>query len=95
MRVREVPEPRPGPGEVRVRVEAIGVNYAELLSRKRLYGWALALPYTLGMEATGTIEMLGAGVTQRSIGERVVVAGFASRVWAKIWKGLQQPFPEG
>ncbi len=73
LRVREVPDPVPGAGEVRVRVEAIGVNYAEVLSRKGLYGWAPAMPYTLGMEATGTIEMLGAGVEGRAIGERVIV----------------------
>jgi hypothetical protein len=36
--VRELPDPRPGVGEVRVRAEAIGVNYAEVLSRKGLYG---------------------------------------------------------
>jgi NADPH:quinone reductase-like Zn-dependent oxidoreductase len=60
LRVRTVPDPVPGAGEVRVRVEAIGVNYAEVLSRKGLYGWAPAMPYTPGMEATGTIDALGA-----------------------------------
>ncbi len=44
---------------MRVRVDAIGVNYAEILSRKGLYGWAPNLPYTLGMEATGVIEAVG------------------------------------
>ncbi len=73
LRVREVPGPRPAAGEVRVQIEAIGVNYAEVLSRKGLYGWAPALPYTLGMEATGTIDMLGAGVERRALGERVIV----------------------
>ena len=73
LRVREIPDPLPGAGEVRVRIEAIGVNYAEVLSRKGLYGWAPAMPYTLGMEATGTIEMLGTGVERRAIGERVIV----------------------
>jgi synaptic vesicle membrane protein VAT-1 len=73
LRVREVPDPLPGAGEVRVRIEAIGVNYAEVLSRKGLYGWAPAMPYVLGMEATGTIDALGAGVERRAIGERVIV----------------------
>jgi NADPH:quinone reductase-like Zn-dependent oxidoreductase len=73
LRVREVPDPVPGAGEVRVRVEAIGVNYAEVLSRKGLYGWAPAMPYTLGMEATGTIDALGAGVEGRAVGEWVIV----------------------
>lgn len=73
LRVREVADPAPGAGEVRVRVEAIGVNYAEVLSRKGLYGWAPATPYTLGMEATGTIDALGDGVEGRAVGERVIV----------------------
>lgn len=73
LRMCTVPDPVPGAGEVRVRVEAIGVNYAEVLSRKGLYGWAPAIPYTPGMEATGTIDALGAGVEQRSVGEQVIV----------------------
>ncbi|HYR09543.1 MAG TPA: alcohol dehydrogenase catalytic domain-containing protein, partial [Longimicrobium sp.] len=73
LRVRDVPDPVPGAGEVRVRVEAIGINFAEILSRKGLYGWAPAMPYTPGMEATGTIDALGAGVEGRAIGERVIV----------------------
>ncbi|HEU0015024.1 MAG TPA: NADPH:quinone oxidoreductase family protein [Longimicrobium sp.] len=72
LRVREVPDPVPGAGEVRVRVEAIGVNYAEVLSRKGLYGWAPRLPYTLGMEAAGHIDAVGAGVEGRAVGERVI-----------------------
>jgi NADPH:quinone reductase-like Zn-dependent oxidoreductase len=73
LRVRTVPDPMPGAGEVRVRVDAVGVNYAEILSRKGLYGWAPAMPYTLGMEATGTIDLLGAGVERRAIGEPVIL----------------------
>jgi synaptic vesicle membrane protein VAT-1 len=56
-----------------VVVEAIGVNYAEILSRKGLYGWAPPMPYTPGMEATGTIDLLGPGVVRRAVGERVIV----------------------
>jgi NADPH:quinone reductase-like Zn-dependent oxidoreductase len=73
LRAREVPNPLPGLGEVRVRAEAVGVNYADVLSRKGWYGWAPALPYTLGMEATGTIDMLGDGIAERAVGERVIV----------------------
>ncbi len=68
----EIPPPEPGPGEVAVRVEAIGINYAEVLSRKGLYGWAPKRPYVPGMEAAGTIDALGSGVTGREVGERVV-----------------------
>lgn len=55
-----------------MRVEAFGLNYAEVLSRKGLYGWAPPRPYVLGMEAAGTLEAVGPGV-DRSVGERVMV----------------------
>ncbi|HEX8275576.1 MAG TPA: zinc-binding dehydrogenase [Longimicrobiaceae bacterium] len=84
LRVGTVPDPAPGAGEVRVRVEAIGVNFAEVLSRRGLYGWAPALPYTPGMEATGTIDALGPGVGGRTVGEQVIVGAqfgaYAERV---------------
>jgi NADPH:quinone reductase-like Zn-dependent oxidoreductase len=72
LRLVDVPAPTPGPGQVSVRVEAIGINYAEVLSRKGLYGWAPKRPYVPGMEVAGTIEALGPGVTGRDVGERVI-----------------------
>ena len=73
LRATECRDPEPGPGQLRVRVGAIGINYAEILSRKGLYGWAPDLPYILVMEAAGTIDALGDGVTDRAVGEKVVV----------------------
>lgn len=73
LRVKELPDPAAGPGEVVVRVRAIGLNYAEVLSRKGLYGWAPKRPYVPGMEAAGEIESVGAGVPPARVGERVVV----------------------
>jgi len=71
--VDAVPEPTPGPGTVRVRVEAAGLNFAEVLSRKGLYGWAPALPYVLGMEAYGRIDAVGEGVSRGREGQAVMV----------------------
>ena len=56
LRIRDVPLPEPRAGEVRVRIRAIGLNFAEVLSRRGLYGWAPALPYILGMEAFGELD---------------------------------------
>ena len=93
LRVRAVPEPTPGPGEVRVRIEAIGLNFAEVLSRKGLYGWAPAMPYTPGMEATGTIDALGADVEGRAIGDRVVVGAQHGAYAEKIVVPMRQALP--
>ncbi|HKK92526.1 MAG TPA: NADPH:quinone oxidoreductase family protein [Longimicrobiales bacterium] len=88
------PDPAPGPGEVAVDVQAIGINYAEVLSRKGLYGWAPDRPYVPGMEVTGTISALGAGV-DRAMGERVMCGmqhgGYAERVVVNAARALPVP----
>jgi len=74
LKMQEVADPRPGPGEVLVSLEAIGLNYAEILSRKGLYGWAPKRPYIPGMEGAGTIIALGDGVQDRQVGQKVMTA---------------------
>ncbi len=69
----EVPHPTPDKGEVLVGLQFIGVNYAEILSRKGLYGWAPKRPYILGMEGAGVIEEVGSGVNPDRVGARVIV----------------------
>ena len=76
-----------------MRVEAIGVNFAEVLSRKGLYGWAPPIPYTPGMEATGTIELLGPSVEQRAIGDRVIVGAQHGAYAEKIVVPARQALP--
>ena len=49
------------------------MNYAEIQSRKGLYGWAPKLPYVLGMECYGEIVAIGSKCTNRKIGENVVI----------------------
>lgn len=96
LQLTDVPTPEPGPGEVAVRVEAIGINFAEVLSRKGLYGWAPERPYVPGMEVAGTIDAVGEGVDRRP-GERVLCGmkhgGYAERV--VVDEALALPAPEG
>jgi NADPH2:quinone reductase len=94
LRIRTVPDPTPGLGEVRVRVEAIGVNYAEILSRIGLYGWAPPMPYTPGMEATGTVELLGPSVERPAIGDRVIVGAKHGAYAEKIVVPARQALPD-
>lgn len=60
----------PGPGEVLIRVETAGVCHSDLSvvngSRQR------PLPMLLGHEAAGIVEKIGAGVSDLSVGQRVV-----------------------
>ncbi len=72
LQLTELPDPAPGPGQIAVRVKTVGLNFAEVLSRKGLYGWAPKMPYVPGMEAFGEIVSLGPGAN-RIIGEAVIV----------------------
>ncbi len=73
----EIPTPSPGPGEVLVRVEAAGLNFVEVYYRTGLYKPPAGLPFTPGGEGAGTVEALGAGVTEVQPGDRVASVGLA------------------
>lgn len=74
----EVPIPEPGPGEVRLRVEAFSINPVD---------WKLAVsghpqwsyPHVLGLDAAGTIDRVGPGVSDWREGDRVVFHGNLSK----------------
>ena len=70
LRVEDVPVPEPASGEVLIKVEATGVNFVDVYHRTGLYRGQL--PLTLGREAAGTVERIGAGVTTCRPGDRVV-----------------------
>jgi S-(hydroxymethyl)mycothiol dehydrogenase len=64
--------PDPGPEEVVIRVEACGVCHTDLHYREG--GIGDAFPFLLGHEAAGSVEAVGAGVTNVAPGDVVVVA---------------------
>lgn len=71
--LRDIVKPEPGPGQIRVKVAACGLNFADLLMIKGAYQDTPKPPFTLGMEVSGVIEALGAGVTAPALGTRVAV----------------------
>jgi alcohol dehydrogenase, propanol-preferring len=72
LRMKELPDPVPGAGDVRLRVEACGVCRTDL---HVLDGELPAIPYPVipGHEIVGIVDMLGAEVSNFSIGDRVGV----------------------
>ena len=70
----DAPKPSPAPGEVLVKAHAIGVGIPDTVIRKGTYGWMPPLPATPGTEMGGVIEAVGAGVTGRQVGQRVLVS---------------------
>ena len=63
----------PGPGEVRIRHVAVGLNFADTYFRSGLYPGPV--PSGLGVEASGVVEAVGAGVAGFSAGDRVTYTG--------------------
>jgi propanol-preferring alcohol dehydrogenase len=72
LRMKELPDPLPGAGEVRLKVEACGVCRTDL---HVLDGDLPAIPYPVipGHEVVGIVDMIGAGVPDVGIGDRVGV----------------------
>jgi NADPH:quinone reductase-like Zn-dependent oxidoreductase len=77
LQVQEVPDPVPGPEDVLVQVAATTVNHLDLFNRdgSRPVG---KLPFTLGLEAAGTVISDNAGFRR---GERVLTT------WAQQARG--------
>lgn len=82
MEWRELPDPEPGPGEIVVDVAAAGLNYIDTYQRSGLY--PMQLPFTPGLEGSGTVVSVGEGVTGPAPGERVAwtasIGSYAHRV---------------
>jgi NADPH:quinone reductase-like Zn-dependent oxidoreductase len=73
LEVVRAPMPTAGPGEVRVRVLASGLEYTDVLIRRRLYPQTSRLrpPFALGYDLVGEVDQLGDGVDGIRLGERV------------------------
>jgi putative PIG3 family NAD(P)H quinone oxidoreductase len=95
LEVQEVRDPEPAAGEVLIDVVAAAINRADLLQRSGNYPPpAGASPY-LGMECSGTIAALGAGVTGWQVGDEVCAllagGGYAEKVAAPAGQLLPRP----
>jgi NADPH2:quinone reductase len=74
LRPADLDQPEPGPGEVLIRVRAVGINFADVLLARGQYQVRPPLPFTPGVELCGDVVAVGAGVTGRTPGERVVAS---------------------
>src|SRR3954469_1570677 len=67
----ERPVPAPGSGEVLIRVAAAGVNRPDVFQRRGRYAPPPGASDIPGLEVSGVIEALGAGVSGWTIGDAV------------------------
>jgi NADPH:quinone reductase-like Zn-dependent oxidoreductase len=71
--VHEIPEPHVGRGQVRIRVRASGISPVDLAIRAGTSPSAktLVFPHIPGVDASGTVDELGEGVSDVSLGDEV------------------------
>ena len=72
LEVRDLVPADPGQGQIRIRHTAIGVNFIDVYFRTGLYPWPVDSDLVLGSEAAGVVDAVGDGVTEFSVGDRVV-----------------------
>lgn len=90
---RDAEKPSPKAGEALVKLEAVGLNYIDVYHRTGLY--PLPRPFIPGMEAAGTVEAIGEGVTEVAVGDRVAYAmhpgAYADYAVVTAWKLVKVP----
>ena len=93
----DLPDPVPGPGEVVVLVAAAGVNRADAMQRTGRYPSPPGAPENPGLEVSGWIARLGAGVGGWRVGDAVCAllagGGYAEQV--VVPAGQLLPVPAG
>ncbi|HET7310492.1 MAG TPA: NAD(P)H-quinone oxidoreductase [Mycobacteriales bacterium] len=93
----EVPDPVAGAGELLVDVAASAVNRADLLQRQGFYPPPAGASEILGLECSGTVTAVGAGVSGWSVGDEVCAllagGGYAEQVAVPV--GQCMPVPDG
>ena len=98
-RLKDISAPKPGAGEVLVKVARAGVNFIDVYMRNGTYArshtYKTPLPMVIGMEAAGTVEALGDGVTDFEPGQRVAFClsrgAYADAVVVPAWKLVPVP----
>lgn len=89
--------PQPGPGQLRIKVAASGINRPDLLQRYGLYPPPPDASPVLGLEAAGSVDAVGEGVSDSLLGCAVcaLTAGGAYASHVIVDAGHVLPVPEG
>jgi alcohol dehydrogenase len=67
------PKPVAKASEVVVKVRACALNYHDLFTLRGMPGIKIPMPLIMGIDLSGEIESIGAGVKDWAVGDRVVV----------------------
>jgi propanol-preferring alcohol dehydrogenase len=74
LEIQDLPVPEPGPGQVLVRIETSGLCHTDIHAAHGDWPVKPTPPFIPGHEGIGIIEKLGAGVSTRTVGQRVAIA---------------------
>lgn len=92
---QSVPTPVPTDGEVLIRVAAVAANFPDVLLARGEYQVKPELPFIPGVECSGTVAAVGAGVTAFQIGDRVVAGKIGVLAeYAAVDAASVHPIPE-
>lgn len=72
----EGPPPEPHDGQVRIAVHSCGMGYVDALVALGGYQVKPTTPYTPGIEIAGIVEVVGTGVSNVRVGDRVMASAF-------------------
>lgn len=95
--VIEKETPRPGEGMLLVEVQAVRINYADVMARSGVYPAIAKAPFALGFEVAGVVREVGKGVGGFKVGDSVAAitstgGGYASHVVVPAATAI--PFPD-
>ncbi len=87
LEIKDIPQPQAGPGEAVVRVAAAALNFFDTLIIAGKYQQKPPFPFSPAAEFAGTVESIGAGVTQVAPGDHVM--GFVG--WGAAREAIAVP----
>ncbi|XP_064620809.1 sorbitol dehydrogenase-like [Lineus longissimus] len=75
MRMEERTIPMPGPGEVQIEMHSVGICGSDVhyWTNGLIGDFVLTTPMVLGHESSGTVSVVGEGVTHLKVGDRVAI----------------------
>ncbi|MEV5593450.1 NADP-dependent oxidoreductase [Streptomyces sp. NPDC052496] len=97
LRLVDAEEPHAGPGQIRIAVRAAGVNPVDWRFREGQFQKThpIELPAGVGLDASGVVDEIGAGVEEVKVGDHVFGEGTGTyaefavlSAWARMPEGL-------
>lgn len=73
--LQELPKPTLQKGEALIRLHAAGLNFIDIYMRKGSPEIPIPVPFIPGVEGSGVVEKISAGVTEAKPGDRVAFIG--------------------